>query len=126
MEEFQEEQERAEREKREGIRAERKAEERSMGMRAAKAKLPGSRKPLGGEDSLLTGHASSQQSGRPTGIQHDVAIDGKVVKSTYNACARARFVHVTEIRLARNGDRSHFIIGSRATDWIETGNGMRR
>ena len=122
LEEFREEQERAECEKRESIRAEREAEERSMGMSAARAKRPGS--PRSSECRDAPGARApvhSQQVGRPAGNQHDMIIDGKVVKSTYNAGARERFVHVTEIRLDKNGERSRFIIGTRATELDRNG-----
>ncbi len=58
---------------------------------------------------------------RSTGIQHDVVIDGKVVKSSYNTGARERFVHVTEIRSDENGSRSRFIIGARPTELDRNG-----
>ena len=67
LEEFREEQERAECEKRESIRAEWEAEEHSTGMSAAKAKRPGSIKPQ--EAPVF---ATGQQVVRRTGIQHDV------------------------------------------------------
>jgi hypothetical protein len=70
LEEFREEQERPECEKRESIRAEWETEERSTGMSAAKAKRPGSSKSQGGKEASV--FATGQQVVRRTGIRHDV------------------------------------------------------
>jgi hypothetical protein len=67
-------------------------------MSAAKAKRPGSIKPQRGKEaSGASAFATGRQVVRRTGIQHDVVVDGKVVKSAYNAGVRERFVHVTEM-----------------------------
>jgi hypothetical protein len=121
LEEFREEQERAEREKRERICAEREARERSQGMSAARAKRSGSVKPINEEQPPGIAPVPDQHAPQPMGIQHDVVIDGKVVKASYNTGARERFVHVTEIRLDEAGNRCRFIIGVRPTELDRNG-----
>ena len=46
---------------------------------------------------------------------HDIVIDGKVVKASYNAGVQERIVHATEIKKDENDNRSRFIIGAQPT-----------
>ncbi|MCP4670881.1 MAG: hypothetical protein GY857_06210 [Desulfobacula sp.] len=57
----------------------------------------------------------AQDSCQSIAIQHDLVIDGKVVKASYNNGVKERFVHVTEIRQDENDNRSRFIIGVQPT-----------
>ncbi len=121
-EEFREEREEAERERSARICSDRETEERSRGMSAAKAKRPGSDKPVPREKApRRTDAADGQQSARSVGLQHDLVVDGKVVKSSYNAGVKERFVHVTEICADKVGNRRRFIIGARATELDRNG-----
>ena len=48
-------------------------------------------------------------------ILHNLVIDGKVVKASYNSGVKERVVHVTEIKKDNEENRSRFIIGSQPT-----------
>lgn len=108
-------------EKRKQIALEQKIKERSKGMSAAKAKrLKVERK----KESDITKKpvVSDQQNvDQPVVIQHDLVIDGKVVKASYNNGVKERFVHVTEIRQDENDNRSRFIIGAYPTELDRNG-----
>ena len=113
--EFGEERKRAERERREKLAAGREAEERSKGMSAAEAKRSKRVKPIR-IDAINKAENSERQGGpRATVARYDLAIDGKVVKASYDNGAEERVVHVTEIKLDENSSRSRFIIGARPT-----------
>ncbi len=133
--EFREKQKLAELEKRKRISEELEAAERAKGMSAAKAKRGGPAKRAGGnapredasredapKEAAPKGTDSVEpQVPPPTGIQHDLLVDGKVVKSSYNSGVKERFVHVTEVRADENDDRSRFIIGARPTELDRNG-----
>jgi hypothetical protein len=112
--EFREKQRRADLERRKNLSAEREAGERSKGMSAAKAKRSAPANPVD-KDALERTEAIERRP-RPTGIRHDLVIDGKVVKSSYNSGVKERFVHVTEIRLDEKDNRRRFIIGAHPTE----------
>ena len=118
--EFREERKRAERERREKLAAGREAEERSKGMSAAEAKQSriGKTEPVDSHkipEKAKDGKAESKPV-ESIKIHHDLAVDGKVVKSSYNSGTTERFVHVTEIKVDDRDDRSRFIIGARPTE----------
>ncbi|MGD9505046.1 MAG: hypothetical protein AB7W37_09035, partial [Syntrophobacteraceae bacterium] len=121
LEEFREERERAEHEKRERIRAELKARESREGMSAAKAKRRGSPSSVSESPPSDLPSVAEQRVEDSTGIHHDLVIDGKVVKSSYNAGVRERFVHVAKIQQDESGNRSRFIIGARPTELDRNG-----
>jgi hypothetical protein len=52
---------------------------------------------------------------------HDLVVDGKVVKASYNSGVKEHIVHVTEIRRSENDERSRFIIGARPTETGKNG-----
>lgn len=121
LDEFRESQRRAERERRAKISAQQEAGERSKGMSAARAKRCGPMKPAG-EDAPKRDVADElNPTSRTTGIQHDLVIDGKVVKSSYNSGVKERFVHVTEIRSDEKDNRCRFIIGTQPTELDRNG-----
>jgi len=129
--EFREKQRQAEFERLKRISEEREAAERAKGMSAAKAKRGGPAKRAGGnapKEDASTGEAPKgtdsverRQAPPPTGIRHDLLIDGKVVKSSYNSGVKERFVHVTEVRADENDGRRRFIIGARPTELDRNG-----
>lgn len=123
LDEFRERQDRAEVERRKKISEEQKARERAEGMSAAKAKRGGrSREKTSEQDAPeRTDPVECLNAPPPAAIQHDLVIDGKVVKSSYNSGAKERFVHVTEIRADEDDDRSRFIIGARPTELDRNG-----
>jgi hypothetical protein len=112
LEEFREEQKVAETKRRKQLREEHEAKERSKGMSAAKAKGRGSTSPV--DKVIIKKPELPELKSEPTPIvtQHDLVIDGKVVKASYNAGVKERVVHVTEIKRDENNDRSRFIIGA--------------
>ncbi len=119
--EFRNEQDYAEQEKRKKIAVEREAEERSKGMSAAEAKRSQSRKLKSQSTQKKQEKIEAQASRQPIVIQHDLVIDGKVVKASYNNGVKERFVHVTEIRKDEKDDRSRFIIGAYPTELDRNG-----
>jgi hypothetical protein len=126
LDEFRERQDRAEVEKRKKISEEQKARERAEGMSAARAKRSGPARPAkektSEQDALeRTDSVECLNAPPPASIQHDLVIDGKVVKSSYNSGAKEHFVHVTEIRADEDDDRSRFIIGARPTELDRNG-----
>ncbi len=121
LDEFRSERESAELEKRKKLTAEREAEARSKGMSAAKAKQSGTSKPKKQGISKEPIPSATQDSYTPIAIQHDLVIDGKVVKASYNSGVKERFVHVTEIRQDKNDNRSRFIIGAYPTELDRNG-----
>jgi hypothetical protein len=83
-------------------------------MSAAKAKRSGAAKPI--EKAILKKPEVPESKDEPNlMVHHDLVIDGKVVKASYNAGAKERVVHVTEIKKDKNDKRSRFIIGARPT-----------
>ena len=84
-------------------------------MSAAKAKRVEANRPEKQEKPNDSTTSSFQDSCPSVVIQHDLVIDGKVVKASYNNGVKERFVHVTEIRQDENGNRSRFIIGTHPT-----------
>jgi hypothetical protein len=121
LDEYRERRKRTELDRRARISAEQEARERSKGMSAAKAKQSGSMKPESKNLPERTNAIESKRVSRLTGIQHDLVIDGKVVKSSYNAGVKERFVHVTEILLDKNDNRHRFIIGAHPTELDRNG-----
>jgi hypothetical protein len=115
LDEFREEQKRVEIERCKKVREEQKVRECSEGMSAAKAKRSGTAKSV--NDVLPKREEVIELQSPPERIviQHDVVIDGKVVKASYNNGVKERVVHVTEIRKDENDNRNRFIIGSRPT-----------
>ncbi len=121
LDEFQNEIESAELEKRKKIAEEREAEERSKGMSAAKAKRSKVSKPKNQKVSKRSASLEPQHSCQPIVTQHNLVIDGKIVKASYNNGVKERFVHVTEIRQDENDNRSRFIIGASPTELDRNG-----
>lgn len=119
--EFREEQKQAEAEKRKRLREEHEARERSEGMIAAKAKRSVSAKPANKDIPRKPETSECRRIPEPLVAHHDLVIDGKVVKASYNAGVKERVVHVTEIRKDENGDRSRFIIGAYPTELDRNG-----
>ena len=118
LEEFREEQKQAETEKRERLREEHEEKERSKGMSAAKAKRSGTVNPA--RNHIFKKAVAGKTASNPVVIHH-LVIDGKVVKASYNAGAKERIVHVTEIKKDKNDNRSRFIIGARPTELDRNG-----
>ncbi|MEW6184084.1 MAG: hypothetical protein AB1500_13100 [Bacillota bacterium] len=121
LDEFRAKQRRADLARRKELLAARAAAERAKGMSAAKAKRSAPSKPRKEEAPRRTDNFERPRAARPTGIQHDLVIDGKVVKSSYNAGAKERFVHVTEIRTDEKDHRRRFIIGAHPTELDRNG-----
>ncbi|MFH1138352.1 MAG: transposase [Pseudomonadota bacterium] len=121
LDEFHEGQNRVDAERREKISAERKAEERSKGMSAAKAKRPAPSKPRNHKATQQAAPPEKQKGSRSIKIQHDLLVDGKVVKASYNAGVTERFVHVTEVRADDKDNRRRFIIGAHPTELDRNG-----
>lgn len=121
LDEFRNEQAAADLDKRKKYATERESEERSKGMSAAKAKRPKVeiRKKQNNIKSSVA--SKSLETSQPIVIQHDLVIDGKVVKASYNNGVKERFVHVTEIRQDENDNRSRFIIGAYPTELDRNG-----
>ena len=92
----------------------REAEEKSKGMSAAKAKRPQRKAAPPVEPPKKTEKTIAAP--QPLKIQRDLVIDGKVVKASYNNGVGERFVHVTEIKVDKESNRSRFIIGVRPTE----------
>ena len=124
LEEFHEEERLAEQEKQKRLFEEQKKKERTEGMSAAKAKQPsipktvervelkkqeGQKGEKKHEDSKLFSPAA------PIVSHHDLLIDGKVVKASYNSGVKERIVHVTEVKRDENDRKSRYIIGSHET-----------
>lgn len=115
LSEFRSEQEAAKLEKRKRLAAKKEAEDRSKGMSAAKAKRAEANTPEKKEELSSSTSSSFQDTCQSVAIQHDLVIDGKVVRASYNNGVTERFVHVTEIRQNENDVRSRFIIGTNPT-----------
>jgi hypothetical protein len=112
LDEFREEQKEAQRLRRKQLREEHEAKERSRGMSAAKAKRRGTTTPIDRGISKKSESPESKKEAIPIVTHHDLVIDGKVVKASYNMGVKERFVHVTEIKKDENDRRSRFIIGA--------------
>lgn len=121
LEEFREEQKQAEMEKKARLQEVHEEKERSKGMSAAKAKRSGTAKPKGNSIFKKPEAVICKTASNPVVIHHDLVIDGKVVKASYNAGAKERIVHVTEIKKDNNDNRSRFIIGARPTELDRNG-----
>ncbi len=121
LDEFRDEQATADLEKRKKLAAERESEERSKGMSAAQAKRPKVELIEKQNDPKSPVASKPPEANPPVVIQHDLVIDGKVVKASYNNGVKERFVHVTEIRQDKNGNRSRFIIGAHPTELDRNG-----
>ncbi|MBT4682689.1 MAG: hypothetical protein HOB70_06565 [Chloroflexi bacterium] len=121
LDEFKGEQQSAERERRVKLATERELRERSKGMSAAKAKRSKLIKSNSEEIPREKEKRKQQSTSMPTIIQHDLVIDGKVVKASYNSGIKERFVHVTEIRSDEKDNRSRFIIGAYPTELDRNG-----
>ena len=123
LDEFGEEQKERERARLQELAAKRENEEKSKGMSAAKAKRTGRRPPAPAiqDASSRVDTREGQPPIRPIVAQHDLVVDGKVVKASYNSGVKERFVHVTEIRLDENDNRHRFIIGVRPTELGRSG-----
>ena len=121
LEEFHEQQKEVDLERRKRISDQRKAEERSKGMSAAKAKRSGGSKAINEEAPPQAEAQDNQEMSQATGIQHDLLVDGKVVKSSYNAGTKERFVHITEVRMDEKGNRRRYIIGAHPTELDRNG-----
>lgn len=108
----------ADQKRRKEITDRREAEERNKGMSAAKAKNPKRNLP----DPVKLKVAPEEIS-VPDVVktQHNLVIDGKVVRASYNNGVQERFVHVTEIKSDENENRSRFIIGTRPTELDRNG-----
>ena len=119
--EFRDEQNHAEQEKRKKLAVERESEECSKGMSAAEAKCSRLSKPQSQNTQKKQVKTEPQTSRQPIVIQHDLVIDGKVVKASYNNGVKERFVHITEIRKDEKDDRSRFIIGAYPTELDRNG-----
>jgi hypothetical protein len=123
LDEFKEEQKKKEQVKLQELAAKRENEEKSKGMSAAKAKRSKRQapEPVAQDASTQSDIQEKQLPIQPIGIQHDLVIDGKVVKASYNSGVQERFVHVTEVRLDENDNRHRFIIGARPTELDRNG-----
>lgn len=124
LEEYRQEKEEADKFNRNKISAERESEERAKGMSAAKAKQPLKRRnpvQLAPLPSSSAKTITEQDTKEVVKIRHDLVIDGKVVRASYNSGVNERFVHVTEIKTHKNDTVSRFIIGSRATELDRNG-----
>jgi hypothetical protein len=119
--EFRKEQEVAEKERKERISGDQEAAERAKGMSAAKAKMPGSAKPVEKEMQKEPQPPVGLEDRVPVAVRHDLVIDGKVVKASYNAGVRERVVLMTEIKKDACDNRSRFIIGSYPTELDRNG-----
>jgi len=115
LDEFREEQKQAELERRKQRLEEHEKKERSKGMSAAKAKRSRSSKPIDKDISKKPEPSECKNTPHPIVTHHDLVIDGKVVKASYNAGVKERVVHVTEIKKDENDNRSRFIIGAYPT-----------
>jgi len=112
LDEFREEQNQAETQRRKQLREEHEEKERSKGMSAAKAKRCGPATPIDKDISKKPEPPERKSEPIPIVTHHDLVIDGKVVKASYNAGVKERVVHVTEIKKDENDSRSRFIIGA--------------
>ena len=123
MDEFKEERKAAEEDQRKQNLENQKKEERSKGMSAAKAKRSGvrSKKGVTSKDKEIKAKTKEENEGKkvsapkPVKILHNLVVDGKVVKASYNSGVTERFVHVTEVKTDENDNRSRFIIGAQPT-----------
>jgi hypothetical protein len=118
LNEFREEQKQAEAEKRKQLC---EAGKRSEGMSAAKAKRSVPAKPTDKGISRKQKISECVRVSEPIVAHHDLVIDGKAVKASYNAGVKERVVHVTEIRRDEKDARSRFIIGVRPTELDRNG-----
>jgi len=121
LNEFREEQKQAETEKRKQIREEYEARVRSEGMSAAEAKRFVSAKPLKKAIPRKSEVSECRKVPAPIVAHHDLVIDGKAVKASYNSGVKERVVHVTEISKDANDNRSRFIIGAYPTELDRNG-----
>jgi hypothetical protein len=121
LNEFREEQKQAETEKRKQLREEHEAAERLKGMSAAKAKRSVTAKAVNKDIVLNPETSECKRVPAPIVTHHDLVIDGKVVKASYNAGVKERVVHVTEIRKDESDNRSRFIIGAYPTETDRNG-----
>ncbi len=113
--EFKLEQECIAREKVKKTKEAQEAKERSKGMSAAKAKQPNFKKANIDITEPDPSKIQSNDTQKTIAIQHDLVIDGKVVKASYNNGVKERYVHVTEIKQDENENKSRFIIGAQPT-----------
>lgn len=110
------------------MKAARQAAERARGMSAAKAKRQGpsarNRKtapappPPPIEEPGARGAAGLEPasvSPPPVPVRQHLLVDGKVVKASYNTGCQERFVHVTAVTSAGEGERQRCILGARPT-----------
>ena len=121
LDEFRDERESADCERRKKLAIEREAKERSKGMSAAKAKRSKLIKSKSKDPPKKDASPEHQNAPNPTVIQYDLVIDGKVVRASYNSGIKERFVHVTEIRSDEKDNRSRFIIGAYPTELDRNG-----
>lgn len=122
---FRTEQEEETQNRRKRLAEENEREERSRGTGAAKAKRK-SVKRRESPDTLFKASRIGTERKSPTlpepvEVYHDLVVDGKVVKASYNSGVKERFVHVTEIKSDRNDNRSRFVIGVRPTELDRNG-----
>lgn len=115
LDEFREEQKRAELDRRRAVRQEHESRMRTEGMSAARAKRSGSVKPRPKGPGPQPEPIGTKGVSGPIVSHHDLVMDGKVVKATYNGGVKERVVHVTEIRTDEKDNRSRFIIGAYPT-----------
>ena len=123
LDEFRGEQKKKEQVRGQELAAKRENEEKSHGMSAAKAKRTKRQPPAPviQDASSQSDTQEKQPPVQPIVTQHDLVIDGKVVKASYNSGVQERFVHVTEIRLDENDNRHRFIIGAHPTELDRNG-----
>jgi len=121
LNEFRDEQKQAEIGKRKRCREEYEAEERLKGMSAAEAKRSVSAKPVNNNIARKPEVSECRKVPAPIVACHDLVIDGKAVKASYNTGVKERVVHVTEIRKDENDNRSRFIIGAYPTETDRNG-----
>ena len=108
----------ADKKRRKELADQREENERMKGMSAAKAKNPKRNLPKPIKPKTIPKKISVPDIIK---TQHNLVIDGKVVKASYNNGVQERFVHVTEIKLDKNENRSRFIIGTRPTELDRNG-----
>ena len=112
--------------------AARQAADRAQGMSAAQAKrqgpsarnrktAPAAPPPPAKEPSarvvagLEPSSVSPSPLSPPVPVRQHLLVDGKVVKASYNTGGQERFVHVTAVTSAGEGERQRFILGARPT-----------
>ena len=118
LDEFKKERELFDEGERKSLAEKREQEERVKGMSAARAKNPklkNKNRKVQQQIEVPKVQKDPPQV-KPVKIIHDLVIDGKVMRASYNSGTKERFVHVTEIKQDKDDNRSRFIISARPTE----------